>query len=674
MTDLRALIHPKEAAWSGSGQAWLLDVYDWDIIIVNQNISASLSFELELCIRLFPCSLFITGRPSGTIQLEGIGYISCLISDGCEVLRLENIFFSCKNTQIENPPFKIQGSSFTSLNSTFAGCISSQDGGLIRSFNQSTVTISMSTFSNIRSYGFGGVIAAYGGSVYVSDSRFVGAFASQGGGAIWSSAYQSCYGFSSFFDTVLEIEGSVFTNCATNGNGGAILVVSDVSESDSNRESLGVEIKSSTFFSCQSSGQGGAIHLSGLSVSFSLSRSIMNNNTAQSGGAISATDGVSLAFNGSEIQNNTAFECGGAMAANNSEIALTNCTLKNNKALGFGGGALCFKETSLSVLITLFSGNQAPFGGGGVLLQTSLTNISWHEMRAVQEVFAAKHLCGENNYALYGSCVASDFWKLEVSDVIESVYAGLPFNFTVTKKDVYGNTILSDSSSFLQAIPVILGIGQEDLSTSILGSTVSKMSNGIASFQLVLKVTFSTINYDENVVSLDRKIVLSIEGQDTKSGQEMRSMIPVDLQQGSDMCPRGFILVPDAQSVVNVPAVCEGCKPGTYSISPLAHLSGSLIPSCLKCPAGCDCIEGGANIKCGPSSATWKVINGVYTLINCPAGYQLINSTTQTSMGTFSYDQQQCRECLVGQYIINPDIDSCQNCPPGQAWNGIRQL
>ena len=275
-------------------------------------------------------------------------------------------------------------------------------------------------------------------------------------------------------------------------------------------------------------------------------------------------------------------------------------------------------------------------------------------------------LCAENNSALYGPFIASDYWNLKMSRVVETVFTGVPFNFTVTKQDAYGNPILSDSSSVLEAIPALNGTGGEDQSTTILGSAVTKLSGGVASFLFAVKATFSSINYGQQSVSLFAPIFLSITGQDLESGVQMgSSLVPVHVQQGVAMCPRGFILVPDEEGKVNGPAVCTLCRPGSYSLSPLAQSPGSLInsPSCLSCPAGCDCLLGGADIQCGLGS--WKANAGVLRVTSCPAGSQLINSTAGTSKGVFSNNLQQCKPCFPGQYIINPDTDTCQDCPPG---------
>ena len=274
-------------------------------------------------------------------------------------------------------------------------------------------------------------------------------------------------------------------------------------------------------------------------------------------------------------------------------------------------------------------------------------------------------LYGEMNSALYGPFIASDYKELEVSRMVELVYTGLPFNFTVTKRDAYGNTIRSDSSSVLEAIPSLAN-GIADPRTSIIGSAVSTLNEGVAWFQFAVEAFFSIIDYDRQNTSLYAPIFLSLasEGVDAESGMKMASgVVPLNVQQGSSVCPAGFILVSDKSSEVSGPAVCDLCKPNTYSISPLALLPGSSVPSCLQCPAGCQCTGGGTDIHCKIGS--WEAVDGVYRVTSCPAGFQLINSTAGTSRGQFSSDQQQCKPCLPGQYIINPDMDACQDCPPG---------
>jgi len=66
------------------------------------------------------------------------------------------------------------------------------------------------------------------------------------------------------------------------------------------------------------------------------------------------------------------------------------------------------------------------------------------------------------------------------------------------------------------------------------------------------------------------------------------------------------------------------------------------------------------------NQSVWKETATMYILTSCPPGYQLINSTDGDSSGIFSHDSQECKACKAGQYIIDPNTDSCQLCPAGK--------
>ncbi len=51
-------------------------------------------------------------------------------------------------------------------------------------------------------------------------------------------------------------------------------------------------------------------------------------------------------------------------------------------------------------------------------------------------------------------------------------------------------------------------------------------------------------------------------------------------------------------------------------------------------------------------------------LVSCPAGYQLVNSLDGVN-GSFSHAAQNCRPCGHSQYILNPNTDTCHDCPVG---------
>jgi hypothetical protein len=212
LSDVHAVRYPKEVMWS-QGQQWLVDIYDWDLVIVEQHVTSILSFGIKLCVGLAPCSMRIKGSPVGQIKRQGSGYISCLISNECKELSLEDIVFTCDYSEspTHNTALKIQGSYLAIVNSSFTACASIEDGGVIKSFDKATVMISDSSFHDLRSTGFGGAIASHGGNVHVFNSYFSETYAFSGGGAIWTSVFQSCYGTSEYHDTVLEIINSSFS-------------------------------------------------------------------------------------------------------------------------------------------------------------------------------------------------------------------------------------------------------------------------------------------------------------------------------------------------------------------------------------------------------------------------------------------------------------------------------
>eukprot|EP00961_Rhodomonas_salina_P154205 2077262-Rhodomonas_salina.3 len=120
------------------------------------------------------------------------------------------------------------------------------------------------------------------------------------------------------------------------------------------------------------------------------------------------------------------------------------------------------------------------------------------------------------------------------------------------------------------------------------------------------------------------------------------------------------------------------CVASTYivtdSVSGLSH--------CMTCPVGAQCAASGACALRSPSQAceqdnttspssivgdwTREAPGREFRVRTCPAGYSRITSLDGTSSGVFFHDSQQCRKCEPGRhYILNPDTDTCQRCPPG---------
>ena len=119
----------------------------------------------------------------------------------------------------------------------------------------------------------------------------------------------------------------------------------------------------------------------------------------------------------------------------------------------------------------------------------------------------------------------------------------------------------------------------------------------------------------------------------------------------------------------------DACQCGDRFYLTSAGATGSAL-SCATCPSGAVypgsgfCALRTPDLNCtsnsGPIPGTWVLSTsgedaGKYRLIGCPAGYQTQNA---------SHDTAKCHRCLDTQYIINPDKDACQRCPPGLICQG----
>jgi hypothetical protein len=1005
-------------------------VFDWDSVIIERNFIASISINLNLCAGYLPCAIDLRGGAHSVVEVMGSGSLLCLSSSGCSKITIDSLSFTCRDQQSSYSLFKIQGSTLKISNSTFSDCKSETDGGVIQSYDYANVLIASCRFQSIRSGGYGGAVAAFGCNLSITDSVFFNCSSQAGGGAVWSSVFQDCYGSSERADASLSITSSVFDKCSTEGPGGALLANSGAAD----MEVLVVGISSTKFSRCSAGGGGGALQASGFVKARIWRSECIACYSAANGGAVSA-DG-------------------------SSSVSLVNCTLNGNTANGLGGGAVHLKYSNYLAYETIMNSNKAPNGGGGALFwqghigsarlgcpkgmasasiscatagtellfsecivgtcafcfpesyqdqddaekcvpcapgtysevrgasfcnncpagrfsedvgsssfetctscnpgtfsdlpaasfcsrcaagkyssvlggnsslvcslcmpgfysslgatgcsmcstgvydnstyfsQQEITDIwqcqpnlaqngaigrvfrtgnsthqpigsttelmywviapsgastiifsmhsmltghtyqqflvyacqnkhcspgtllylwnfsesqnslpatvscpsgvmlivwissfdatrpvaewgwmatyqakntstsrNWqdsfrfisdfipkpsrisclrmkskalecsgiHEIRinsetGVQESMPpcethgisvtirsvdqngpdsqhfhalenrfrllsqnqanslqmiqdsispdtpdiVTNICGSDNSALYGNCIASDFKQLLASQIQHSIFPGLSMNMLVLKKDAYNQTIASDSTSIIQIQPSLNGTWSADRSVLVLGNTLEYFKSGEAAFVFALKPTFAVIDAERGLAKLDGNSGIYVFGSDSQTGIIMRSGVQIlSLGQGKSVCPVGYILMPDKPGASSGLAACALCKPGTYSIHPLTHVSGSgSSPTCVNCPSGGSCLEGGSTIHF--PVGTWLAIDGIYVLQSCPAGFQLVNSTLGTSKGEFSNNLQQCKPCLPGEYIINPNMDSCQKCPPGNLPHAIK--
>ena len=299
--------------------------------------------------------------------------------------------------------------------------------------------------------------------------------------------------------------------------------------------------------------------------------------------------------------------------------------------------------------------------------------IGWQSMDTVDE---ADTTCSRNNTAVYGDCIASPYNNLLVLGIPTKdnpAYSGLAFSFAVYKKDIYNQTIVSDSSSLLQISTSLNQTTLTDTAVAVLGKSVARLNQGVATFTVQIKPTYVQVLCEKGITILKTSPFIYIYGLDSEDSMSrmQSSFFPVVLSEGFNVCPKGYILTLDSQNLGMGAGQCQWCPAGTYSVLSLAGkdgLSNESVPSCLNCPAGGNCLQGGFTVSF--LQGEWRLDTDQYRLIHCPVGTQLINSSDGTSKGSYSHDRQQCKLCLENQYILNPDTDLCQMCPPGLSCDG----
>jgi len=132
------------------------------------------------------------------------------------------------------------------------------------------------------------------------------------------------------------------------------------------------------------------------------------------------------------------------------------------------------------------------------------------------------------------------------------------------------------------------------------------------------------------------------------------------------------------------------CAMSTYIMD--EQLTNTTGAWCMECPIGGECKDVGSDVcalrmpdlSCPGTTTTvngisvsttgrrvvgnWSRVSegGEWRLESCPSGYSLVTALDGTSTGFFWHGAQQCRECEVFEtYILHPNQDSCQRCPPG---------
>ena len=451
---------------------------------------------------------------------------------------------------------------------------------------------------------------------------------------------------------------------------------------------------------------GGALALEGSSSANVTSATFLKCVAATKGGAIQVASGSTISISRCTFQSNSARGLGGgACSISSSKSAFAVNTFSNNQAALGGGGAVLwegkvvpdifFSETINCQPCANEKGNCACEGTA----RFGKTSHAWRELPVTGSITCSKAafggvdpaqgqqktcecrvdpkvapleqhkaiLCpGSNNEASYGPCVATPFYSLNLTGhptAHAPGYAGTMMNLIATKLDRYGQTINADSTSALQAYSSLGGTLATDPQVLFLGSSIAGLQAGRAQFSVAVKPTFSTLDAASGKTELVSQPFLYLEGKDVTTQDTMRSTVIPIVLSSLQACALGSVLSLDAGSTFPRAGACTVCKPGSYSLDPLASPSGiGADPACFNCPAGGDCTAGGNTVEFGLGN--WSRTPPMFLLTSCPIGHKVVN-TSSADNTLFSHDRQMCEVCGKGEECTAEACVSCSPCAPG---------
>ena len=745
---------PKLTSSNLTETAWLIDIFDWDIVSISENFTAVLSFPLNLCVDFFPCTFQLHGAPRGGLTFSTNGTISCLSKEGCSQLTVCNIsidcgqansivsakgsvvrfdhssftgcsvsgairsmielsdeakvmFNSCTFVQVDEGRslFTVAHVSIKILNSSFYGCLTSENQSMFQLYNNARVFIEGASFTvcNTSNFSPTSMFTVESSELEISNATFSNVVGESmnlraNSSMVLRSCSLSCKSWISSSSVILlqaslaEIWDSSFENCRSDSDG-ALIRALDLGQ---------VRILSSEFQSIHSGGFGGVVATFGGILSINNSHFI--NCTSVSGGAVWVSSiqvlnsVITLSYSSLDIVSSTFKYCNSNTIGVQNNLSLgiqvmTSCQFKPVLTKGFGGAIAIFgSSTNALILDSKFLHCASSSGGGAVWVSAfegcySYLQPSTTRLFVDSSVFQGCRTDGDGGAVLAksGSSSFGDYFleiNISFSTITDCSAANVGGGISMTG---FLTDVSIEFTNFSLCTSGVMGgalSAANSSSFSLISCTIVRsVSNGLGGGAMHAQESFISI-FNTTIESCSAPSggggVLFWQGRLlSRRGcpRGTRSIFWSCLDGGNSACYIGNCSLCDAGAyqAYEDSENCSLCPPGTYSEN-----SGSAV--CLSCSAGhystaigatskvsCYACEKGFFSVSGASMClycaigTYSDVSGASACVRCLDGYYSTEAGASSSgacigcrAGKFSLWKVagflECKDCSVGKY------------------------
>ena len=253
---------------------------------------------------------------------------------------------------------------------------------------------------------------------------------------------------------------------------------------------------------------GGGVYTKGGKVTINKS-TITENKATGNGGGICAEDNSTVTVVGGEISSNTSTGVeqttsgGGGLYTNNSTVTLDKVTITGNKAINDfrnDGGGILAAGSNLTITGSTITENTAPDCGGGLFLSHTNANITGSTIEGNQATYGAGVYLNDSPDTAEADCTGSHTHNITDTNINRNtasilgggMYVGLKSNVTLTGSTLDGNATTDKTGGQGGAI-VAYGAGDITLDSTTVMNNNAGVGGGLFSLGIAVSDTHITL-------------------------------------------------------------------------------------------------------------------------------------------------------------------------------------